>query len=549
MRRLQDWPVGRRLAAAFAAVLLLLGVLVAVALAGSSAQVKSTSSLTAAQAADQGVLQLKFRAADTNGWQTAYALDAVRGVQGATLDTSGNRKAFLGAAASFREELAALGQVPALDPHQDDLRSIGSDFETFMATDARAVALFRQGTTTARNSATALVLGEAVQASAEVARKLDTLSAQVSDSSALEAKNAKQTSDSTRTTVVLVALGALLLATLLAFLITRSLTRPLGRTVGLLRQVADGDLTQRVEDPARDELGQMGTALNESLDRMSETLDGIAQGSATLSSAAEELSAASLQMSASAEEAATQAGSVSVAAEQISSNVQSVSVGAEELGTSITEIAKSTSEAAQVAGQAVQVAEQATATMHKLGQSSAEIGEVVKVITAIAGQTNLLALNATIEAARAGEVGKGFAVVASEVKELARRTATSSGEIGRKITMIQDDTREAVGAITQITQIIQRINDIQTVIAAAVEEQAVTTNEIGRSLTEAAGGQSEIARNITGVAASARDTTQGATETYRAAEELSRLAAELLGLVGRFKLADRTTASGAPPRQ
>jgi methyl-accepting chemotaxis protein len=201
-----------------------------------------------------------------------------------------------------------------------------------------------------------------------------------------------------------------------------------------------------------------------------------------------------------------------------------------------------------VAGRAVQAAQLANATVLRLGASSLEIGEVVKVITSIAEQTNMLALNATIEAARAGDVGKGFAVVAGEVKDLARKTATSSEEIGRKVATIQQDTAAAAEAIAQITQIIERINDIQTVIAAAVEEQAVTTHEIGRSVGEAADGAGDIARTITGVAETARGTAQGATETTRAAEDLSRLAADLLGLVRRFTLEGRAPAVGAPTR-
>ncbi len=132
--------------------------------------------------------------------------------------------------------------------------------------------------------------------------------------------------------------------------------------------------------------------------------------------------------------------------------------------------------------------------MKKLGESSQEIGNVIKVITSIAQQTNLLALNATIEAARAGEAGKGFAVVANEVKELAKQTARATEDIGRKIESIQGDTKGAVKAIEEISAIINQINDISNSIASAVEEQTVTTNEISRSVAEASSGVGDIAR-------------------------------------------------------
>jgi methyl-accepting chemotaxis protein len=155
----------------------------------------------------------------------------------------------------------------------------------------------------------------------------------------------------------------------------------------------------------------------------------------------------------------------------------------------------------------MQVAETTNATVGKLGDSSIEIGNVIKVITSIAEQTNLLALNATIEAARAGEAGKGFAVVANEVKDLARETAKATEDIGRRVEAIQADTREAVDAIAEISSVIARINDYQTTIASAVEEQTATTNEMSRNVAEAAMGSTEIAQNIVGVATAAQTTS------------------------------------------
>jgi methyl-accepting chemotaxis protein len=182
------------------------------------------------------------------------------------------------------------------------------------------------------------------------------------------------------------------------------------------------------------------------------------------------------------------------------------------------------------------MADSANVTINKLGESSAQIGHVIKVITSIAEQTNLLALNATIEAARAGEAGKGFAVVANEVKELAKETARATEEIGRKVAAIQGDTGSVVDAIAEIGRIIGQINEIQTTIATAVEEQTATTSEIGRNVQEAAKGSTEIAENISGVAQAAQSTSSGATETQASAGELSRMAGELKRLVGQFRV-------------
>ncbi|MFN8708009.1 MAG: methyl-accepting chemotaxis protein, partial [Planctomyces sp.] len=248
-----------------------------------------------------------------------------------------------------------------------------------------------------------------------------------------------------------------------------------------------------------------------------------------------DLGTISRQMRQNAQETTHQATLASGAAEQVSTNAQTLATAVEQFNSSIKEISGNTSHAATVAGEAVAAANRTNATITKLGESSEEIGNVIKVINSIAEQTNLLALNATIEAARAGEAGKGFAVVANEVKELAKQTSQATEDIIRKIAMIQDDTHQAVQAIGQVTGIIRQINESQNAIASAVEEQSAMTGEISRNISEVAAGSGEIARNISLVAEAAESTSQGTDDTLRAAGEIEVMAEEMLEMVGQIR--------------
>ena len=253
-----------------------------------------------------------------------------------------------------------------------------------------------------------------------------------------------------------------------------------------------------------------------------------------LAAAAEELTATSNQLLENAQKSSDQSTSAAAATEEVDSGVRSVATNMEEMSASIKEITRTTNETSQMAGDTLKKSQDTNQIINQLGVSSNDIGNVVKVISAIAQQTNLLALNATIEAARAGESGRGFAVVANEVKELAKQTAKATGDITKKIETIQADTKNAVQAIGAISNSIEKVNGHASNIAAAVEEQAATTNEISRIILEsssAIGGVSSLVKDVAIVSTSNKT---DAMQLKEASTSLSRLALELKDLVSKL---------------
>jgi methyl-accepting chemotaxis protein len=214
--------------------------------------------------------------------------------------------------------------------------------------------------------------------------------------------------------------------------------------------------------------------------------------------------------------------------------VQTVAAATEELTSSIQEIGRQVAQSSTMARRAVDEARETDRQIQGLASSAEAIGEVINLITDIAGQTNLLALNATIEAARAGEAGRGFAVVASEVKNLATQTARATDEIGSKITEIQNSTQQAVGAIQNIAQVIEELNQIAAAIAAAVEEQTAATAEIARNVQEASRGTTDVSGNILSVTEAAKETGLAAGQVLDAATVLGRQSQTLNGEVDQF---------------
>ncbi|MDQ1521769.1 MAG: methyl-accepting chemotaxis protein [Actinomycetota bacterium] len=334
---------------------------------------------------------------------------------------------------------------------------------------------------------------------------------------------------------LLIALAVItLLVIALGLQVAKSITRPLRKSVDSLRSLASKDLTATLDITSNDELRDMADALNEAFGNLSEALGSISGDSVTVEGAATELASISQLLHSNATDSSNQAILVATAGEEVSANVSTVAAAIEQMTASVSEIASGSAEAAVVAQEAVGLASRTSESVNRLGEASAEIGNVVNVITTIAEQTNLLALNATIEAARAGDSGKGFAVVANEVKELATETAKATDDIARRVAAVQAETQEAVASIEQIADIIGRINDHQTTIAGAIEEQVATTAEIGRSVAEAAFGTTQIAEGISGVATSSASTVEGITNAQASADGLAVVAANLRRLVGEF---------------
>jgi methyl-accepting chemotaxis protein len=366
-------------------------------------------------------------------------------------------------------------------------------------------------------------------------------SAAVEEIMKAENDDAKKRADQTTSTyqsartamIVLLAVG-LLAALAVALFITQSVLGGLRRVSAALGDLARRDLTASAGLTTRDEFGQMSRDLDTAIGSVRSTVEELAGTATSLASAAQELSAVSSELSNGAADASSKAGSAAAAADQVNGGVQTVMAGAEQMSASIKEIASNATQAAAVSRESMQIADSTNEQIAELGNASAEIGDVVRLITSIAEQTNLLALNATIEAARAGDAGKGFAVVASEVKDLAQATAKATEDITGRINAIQTSSTGAATAVGRIREVIEQISEFNTTIASAVEEQSATTNEMTRAIADAAKGSGEVTRTVGSVAEVADATAGSARASREAADELSQLSTKLNGLVEVF---------------
>lgn len=349
-------------------------------------------------------------------------------------------------------------------------------------------------------------------------------------------------------------------------IVSLGIVKPLHNIIVMLKDIAqgEGDLSRRLVDNSGDETEEMANWFNQFIEKVQNIIKDVASNSLVLQDSSKSLSGISRQMTTNAAQTSDTANTVAAASEEMSANMHSVAAAmeqattnvgmvasaTEEMSSTINEIAENTEKARHITGTAVSKTQSASSQVGELGRAAREIGKVVETITEISSQVDLLALNATIEAARAGDAGKGFAVVAGEIKELARQTATASGEIKNRVEGIQTNTDGTVSEINDISEVVNEINTIVATIAAAVEEQTATTREIVSNVSQASAGlmevnenvaqssqvSSEIARDINEVTSSANDISNSCVEVDTNAGELARLAEQLNVMVQKFKV-------------
>ncbi|MGN6287617.1 MAG: methyl-accepting chemotaxis protein [Afipia sp.] len=365
--------------------------------------------------------------------------------------------------------------------------------------------------------------------------------------------------------VAALAIGGFVLGGLWAFMLGKSISRPIQQMCAAMRELASGNFDVVLPGLGRkDELGEMAAAVEEfkiqavakaerdareqeEQNRAASTarrqeLIGFADNFeaavgaivGNVSSSAVQLEAAAGTLTRTAETTESLSGEVAGASEEASANMQSVVAATEELSASVDEIRRQVRESNRIAEGAVEQAERTDERIGRLSRAAGQIGDVVKLITAIAEQTNLLALNATIEAARAGEAGRGFAVVASEVKSLATQTAKATDEISSHIVGMQEATQESVAAIKEIGNTIGQISTIASTITTAIEQQSAATQEIAQSIQNVAAGTQQVAGNITQVNRGATETGEASGEVLNSARDLSTESTRLREELDRF---------------
>ncbi|MBH5400804.1 HAMP domain-containing protein [Bradyrhizobium sp. CNPSo 4010] len=566
----QNLRIGTKLAIASALGVLLVGAMIASQMLGNAGIRESSESALAQQQIARDAVKAEVA---VRGMQLAVRdlrlANSSADIQKATQSLGDQQKS----TNAVIDEMLKLSHEAENRARMEKLRSLAANYEKAAQQIAgvRGEALAASG---ADGAARAAKLSEdAIRIAREVtlpiAGELDVLVGQIADYARhkAEEKNAAAAAQMRSSEQIAILIGALAMLVLVGSWLMSFLTiaRPIRALTVAMDKLASGDFSVVLPGLGRkDEVGGVAAAVEKfkivseqkareeaeakirqdqlaaaqrkaEMHKLADSFEAaIGEIVDTVSSAATELEASASTLTATAARGQELTTMVAAASEEASTNVQSVASATEELSSSITEISRQVQESARVAGDAVNQARTTTDRVGELSAAAARIGDVVELINTIAGQTNLLALNATIEAARAGEAGRGFAVVASEVKALAEQTAKATGEIGQQIASIQTATEHSVGAIKDISHTIERLSEISSTIAAAVEEQGAATQEISRNVQQAATGTHQVSSNITDVQRGASETGSASSQVLSAAQMLSGDSNRLKLEVGRF---------------
>jgi methyl-accepting chemotaxis protein len=525
--------LGARLATGFGLVLVLTSVAAVVGFSASHVQHDAANRAARLNALARQILDLNQHNAAINGTQSWYMWDVVaNGPAQALAPQAQPRNWFLSEKQATLELLDQIDTGVMTREQRDILDSIRTALDEFLAFDDRIVAAYRAGD---------IAEGNRIFTGADYYTPVAVATASLVESTTEAAdgatREATESADKARLLIIIVLIGSVVIAGLIGWVVTRSLTVPIRRLVGTMRRLADRDLTLSSDAETRsgDEVADMERAVAEAVTTVRHAVVTMADTAAIIRNATAHATTTNSEAVSDTRGTAAQAGLVAGIAEEVSRNTRIVLDGAEEMGISIRQIAHNADEAARVAAGAVNAANRTTETVNKLGDSSQEISNVVKLITSIAQQTNLLALNATIEAARAGAAGTGFAVVANEVKDLAQATAKATEDIAQRVEAIQSDTTGAVTAIAEINDIIEQINQYQATIAAAVQEQTDTTSEMRSSVTQIAAGSERMAATVGAVAEHFTGTLDSLNTTERAVADLTAASRRLDEIVRTFR--------------
>lgn len=353
-----------------------------------------------------------------------------------------------------------------------------------------------------------------------------------------------------RIIVIVLIVLAVAVAIMIALVISRGINQPLEQAVASARQIAEGDLTQRINKDGDDELTRLAEALQQMQQKLRDAIGHIASSASQLASAAEELNAvtdesarAIQQQNDEVQQAATAITEMSSAVDEVAATAMQTSDASAQSANLAKDGSHKVTQTRAVIGKMNTEVQQSVTVINVLAEKVSSINQVLEVIRSVAEQTNLLALNAAIEAARAGDAGRGFAVVADEVRSLAHRTQTSTGEIEQMIQQVQGSVREAVNAMGLISQNAGDAQNVAEEAAAALGQIATNITSISDQnhvIASAAEEQSKVAReidrNIITISDLANQTSAGSQQTSASATELSRLAIQLNELVNRFKV-------------